>query len=67
MTRVTLHAEAVATGSRGTVASPLLDDGTMPMRALLLFVMFLCAATAHAQTGPWAKYDAMFKGDVLLR
>lgn len=37
------------------------------MRTLLLILMLFCAATAHAQSGPWAKYDAKMKGDALLR
>ena len=38
------------------------------MRTLLLvMVMLFGAATAQAQSGPWAKYDAKMKGDALLR
>jgi hypothetical protein len=37
------------------------------MRTLLMAFLLLLATGAHAQSGPWAKYDAKMKGDSLLR
>lgn len=37
------------------------------MRTLLMVFLLLFATGAHAQSGPWAKYDAKMKGDALLR
>ncbi len=34
---------------------------------ILAIVLVLFSTALHAQTGPWAKYDATFKGDALVR